>query len=109
MNVLDEITAVQERNQASDAEVARLTGQTSRRLVEDCSRPDLDNLPRRKRQRRRTVTDRVLRETSQKASELAEWWGCTKVELYRWLVELAEPFDTPEALAEALGGQEETE
>ena len=67
----------------------------------------MTQLPRRRRQRKRdTVTDRVLRDTSRDASALAERWGTTKVELYRWLVELAQWYPTPEALAEALGRAE---
>ena len=106
MNVLDKIQARQERNRASDAEVTRLTGQTPRELAEDCNRPDLPR--RRRRTKRDAVTDRVLRGTSRDASTLAERWGTTKVELYRWLVELAQWYSTPEALAEVLK-QEETE
>lgn len=36
-----------------------------------------------------TTHNRVFTETSDKANQLAEKWNCSKVEVYRWLVEMA--------------------
>lgn len=36
-----------------------------------------------------TTHNRVLNETSEAANQLAIRWGCTKLEVYRWLVKMA--------------------
>lgn len=36
-----------------------------------------------------TTHNRVLKETSERANELAQRWNTTKLEVYRWLVESA--------------------
>ena len=51
-------------------------------------------MPVRPRTKRTIETDtthnRVYRVTSEKANEVAERWGTSKIELYRYLVELAD-------------------
>lgn len=63
----------------------------------------MTKLPRQRRQAYRdTCTDRVLVTTSQLAADIAERWSTTKVELYRFLVESAQKFDSPQAMVETL-------
>jgi hypothetical protein len=68
----------------------------------------LDILDRRNR---KTVTDRVLASTSQVGNMLADKWGASKIEVYRFMIEeIAQRFDTPEQLvALARLGQEDND